>query len=178
MAGCSASKENTTSKNPEEDLKDPWPKLTEKSGLQLPDEIAILILMFDGGVLAAYQRDFVGTLYSEVYRTFFGARYGIRRIQETTPDDLLPYYCAFVSHVISLKEPKCRFSRHGRYQPVRRIRKSRKWMKHWKPITDRYNLIKSLNKYVALTTSPLSEYFKCERRRYRIRDIGQGMIYY
>ena len=178
MAGCTASKPNLSNKNAEEDPKDPWPKLTEISGLQLPDEIAIVILMFEGSVLVAYQRDFIGTLYSEVYKTFFGSSYGIRRIQNTTPDNLLPYYCAFVTHVISLKSPRCRFSRHGRYQPVRRIRKSRKNMRIWLPITQRYDLTRLLNKYVALTTSPLAEYFKCERRRFKIRDIGRGMIYW
>ena len=176
MAGCAASRHIPSNIIATNDPKDPWPKLTEKTGLQLPDDIAILILMYEGSVLAAYQRDFTGTLYSEVYKSFFGSSYGIRKIQQTS-SDLLPYYCAFVTHVISLKNPRCRFTRDGCYRPVRRVRKCRKHMREWKIITDRYDMTKQLNIYVALTTSPLAEYFKCERRRFRIRDIGRGMLY-
>ena len=174
MAGCVVSMMSPSNIPDPEEILEEWPKLTKASGLQLPDDIAIVILMFEGSVLAAYQRDYIGTLYSDVFRTFFGTR----AIQESTPDKLLPYYCAFVTHVIASKKPQFRYSMFGRRQPTQRARKCRIHMKKWKTITNRYDMTNVLNQQVAITSAPLADYFACARRRFAIRDIGRGMIYW
>ena len=39
---------------------------------QIPLEILCLILAYEGGIVSAYRRDFIGTVYVDVYRQAFG----------------------------------------------------------------------------------------------------------
>ena len=151
----------------------PWPK-----GVQLPDELSVLILVYEGSCIRAWQRDRIGRIYSNVYQEFFGKHNGTRALQETTPSKLLPYYCAFVTFILSRKFKYCRFNKYGRCHPTQRSHRSRKFFKPWIPLARRYKMAPTIAKLACKCEAPLVNYFECARRRFQTRDIGLGMLYF
>ena len=149
-----------------------WPNV------QLPADLVGLILVFEGGCIRAWQRDRIGVIYSNVYREFFGQHIGTVALQRTTNEKLLPYYCAFATYVLSKRPKVCRFARHGRFHRIERANKSRKYFRPWKELVRKYKLQYAITKYAHTTESPLIQYFSYASRRFAIRDLGRGMLYF
>ena len=75
----------------------------------LPKELVIEILLFEGRIMRAYLRDYIGEVYSKVYKQYFGHRHSLKFITGGfSSRDLLsalPFYAAW-STVIRTRQPK------------------------------------------------------------------------
>ena len=151
--------------------------LDKPTGVQLPDDLVRLILVFEGGCVRAWQRDRIGRIYSNVYREFFGPANGTQRLQGTN-DKLLGYYCAFVTYILSRPEKQCKFSRYGRFYKTTRVHKSRKHFRPWAGLVKKYNLERDIVRLANVTEAPLLSYFQASQRGFGIRDIGRGMLFF
>ena len=102
--------------------------------LKLPKELVIEILLFEGRIMRAYLRDYIGEVYSKVYKRYFGHRHSLKYITGGFSDrDLLsalPFYAAW-STIIRTRQP-----RHLR------IRKCKKHMLKYGDIIPRSRLSK------------------------------------
>ena len=146
----------------DESTQSKWPR-----DVQLPDDIIRLILVFQGGCVVAWQRDRIGSIYSKVYREFFGQRNGTRHLQTNTCERLLPYYCAFVTYLLSKDRRECRFSRYGRFHKTQRVYKSRKYFRPWSKLVKQYKLEGAIARLACKTEAPLIHYYECARRRFQ-----------
>ena len=76
---------------------------------KLPKELVIEILLFEGRIMRAYLRDYIGEVYSKVYKRYFGHRHSLKFITGGfSSRDLLsalPFYAAW-STVIRTRQPK------------------------------------------------------------------------
>jgi hypothetical protein len=155
--------------------KTPWP-----TGVQLPPEMCVLILVYEGSCIRAWQRDRIGRIYSNVYQEFFGKQNGTQTLQERTPPQLLPYYCAFVTFILSRKFKYCRFNKFGKCHATQRAHKSRKYFRPWVALVKQYKMAPVIAKMACKCEAPLINYFECARqaRRFQTRDLGRGMLYF
>ena len=145
--------------------------------VQLPDDLVRLILMFEGGCVQAWQRDRIGRIYSNVYREFFGPQNGTTTLQKSS-DRLLGYYCAFVTYILSRPQKECRFHRYGRFYPTVRRYRSRMYFKPWIKLVKKYKLQADIARVACHTEAPLISYFQAAQRRFGIRDLGTGMLFF
>jgi hypothetical protein len=83
---------------------------------QIPPEILCLILAYEGGIVSAYRKDFIGTVYIDVYRSAFGWRAASYRFSQ--------YEDYFVEMALQIHANK--------YKHKLKTRKCRKNMKPWK----------------------------------------------
>ena len=104
---------------------------------KLPKELVIEILLFEGRIMRAYLRDYIGEVYSKVYKEYFGHRHSLKFITGGfSSRDLLsalPFYAVW-STVIRIKHPrhlrrlKCKKNmiKYGDAIPRSRLVKERK----------------------------------------------------
>ena len=93
-------------------------------------------------------------------------------------DRLLGYYCAFVTYILSRPQRQCRFRRYGRFYRTTRIKQSRKYFRPWVPLVKKYKLQVDIARMACTTEAPLISYFQAAQRRFGIRDIGRGMLFF
>ena len=105
---------------------------------KLPKELVIEILLFEGRIMRAYLRDYIGEVYSKVYKRYFGHRHSLKFITGGfSSRDLLsalPFYAAW-STVIRTRQPK-----------FVRKRKCKKNMIIYGDIIPLFRLVKERNK--------------------------------
>ena len=104
---------------------------------KLPKELVIEILLFEGRIMRAYLRDYIGEVYSKVYKQYFGHRHSLKYVTGGfSGRDLLsalPFYAAW-STVIRTRQPrfvrkrKCKkhMLKYGDIIPLFRLAKERK----------------------------------------------------
>ena len=104
---------------------------------KLPKELVIEILLFEGRIMRAYLRDYIGEVYSKVYKRYFGHRHSLKYVTGGfSGRDLLsalPFYAAW-STVIRTRQPKflrkrkCKkhMLKYGDIIPLVRLAKERK----------------------------------------------------
>ena len=70
---------------------------------RLPKDIIAEIAIFEGRITRAYLQDYIGQLYSRVYKQYFGYRHSLKYITDACIS--LPFYSAW-STVIRVKHPE------------------------------------------------------------------------
>ena len=70
---------------------------------RLPKDIIAEIAIFEGRITRAYLQDYIGQLYSRVYKQYFGYRHSLKYITDVCIS--LPFYSAW-STVIRVKHPE------------------------------------------------------------------------
>ena len=150
---------------------EPWPV-----GVKLCPDLVRLILVYEGSVVRAWQRDRIGMIYSKVYREFFGPRTGTQSLQNTTSEKLLPYYTAFATYILAKRPKVCRYSRYGRFHRIERQNKSRKFFRPWRGLAKKYKLHKAINQLAHKTEAPLIQYFDYASRRFQVRDVSRQLV--
>lgn len=98
---------------------------------QIPIEILCLILAYEGGIVAAYRRDFIGTVYIDVYRKAFGWRAAAYRFSQ--------YEDYFMEMAIQIHASK--------YAHKLKTRKCRKHMSPWKRTFGEQNVDMLMDKF-------------------------------
>jgi hypothetical protein len=105
---------------------------------RLPASLICEIALFDGRIFRAYLRGYISEVYSNVYKTYFGARHSLKFITGGFHGcDLLaslPFYAAWSTRL------------RGRYPYVLKLRKSRKHMLPYKGVIPHARLVKERQK--------------------------------
>ena len=118
---------------------------------KLPRDVITLIYLFEGRITRAYLREYISSVYSSVFQTYFGRNHNLKYICGSNDPRFdrmhaLPFYSAWTTIIIE----KC--------PHFRKIRKSRKYMRSY------HGLIPD---YVLKSTRLRLE--KCVRRNYGTR---------
>ena len=98
---------------------------------QIPLEILCLILAYEGGIVSAYRRDFIGSVYIDVYRKTFGWRAAAYRFSQ--------YEDYFLEMALQIHANK--------YEYKLKTRKCRKHMLPWKKTFGEQNIDMLMEKF-------------------------------
>ena len=98
---------------------------------QIPIEILCLILAYEGGIVSAYRRDFIGSVYIDVYRKTFGWRAAVYRFSR--------YEDYFLEMALQIHANK--------YIHKLKTRKCRKYMLPWKRAFGERNIDMLMEKF-------------------------------
>lgn len=95
---------------------------------KLPDDIIILIAVFEGRVVRAHMKQYISQMYSSVFQQYFGRHHNLKFICGPTGPEhdhmrALPFYCAWTTIIKS------------KYPHFVKKRKSRKHMRPYNGLT-------------------------------------------
>ena len=99
----------------------------------LPRDVITLIYIFEGRITRAYLREYISSVYSSVFQTYFGRNHNLKYIcgsNDPRFDQMgaLPFYSAWTSLILK------------KYPHFRKVRKSRKYMREYHGLIKDYLL--------------------------------------
>ena len=91
---------------------------------KLPQDVLSLIYTFEGRITRAYMREYISSMYSTVFQTYFGRNHTLKYICGSNDPrfdrmSALPFYSAWTAIILE------------RYPRFRKTRKSRKFMREY-----------------------------------------------